>query len=241
MQSALDLPLVGNFIDDRTNNAITQLLELRDRIGEFLSQGLAQGIEANGSQASDAAGNAARQVVAEMEAVLEIQSPSRVAIRLGEFFAEGFAIGLRSIVEASELVDAAARDIEQVDLSFLEGTDLSNLRSDLEQLQSTLDETVRAYEGLEIATRSLPGFRPGNDSNTIERQNTPAAEGSNPEVEGDRVGAFLNQGVAQGIASNRKLASICSWQYSRSDSRADACGSRYPIAVGRGRRNRRAP
>ena len=103
----------GN-VNQQLSGFVSQAQAASDRIGELLTVGLTQGVEANQAEAINAVGDAARMMIAEMESVLEIRSPSRVAIRLGEFFAEGFAIGLGGIRDSVGVVEEATRGLRQL-------------------------------------------------------------------------------------------------------------------------------
>ena len=80
--------------------------------GERASEGLASGIGSMGWRAAAAATSLANSVAATLNNALVVRSPSRVTMRTGEYFTEGFAIGIENMIplaeEATETLGSAA-------------------------------------------------------------------------------------------------------------------------------------
>ena len=92
---------MGQSVTEETDREMS-FMEL---IGENAATGLANGIDARAQDAVNAATRLANQVEAAMRNALDIHSPSRVLMRMGEFTAQGFAQG---IDDGMARVEAAA-------------------------------------------------------------------------------------------------------------------------------------
>jgi|GEM_PF-5227635 len=92
---------MGQSVTEETDREMSFM----ERIGENAATGLANGIDARAQDAVNAATRLANQVEAAMRNALDIHSPSRVLMRMGEFTAQGFAQG---IDDGMARVEAAA-------------------------------------------------------------------------------------------------------------------------------------
>lgn len=92
---------MGQSVTEETDREMS-FMEL---IGENAATGLANGIDARAQDAVNAATRLANQVEAALRNTLDIHSPSRVLMRMGEFTAQGFAQG---IDDGMARVEAAA-------------------------------------------------------------------------------------------------------------------------------------
>ncbi len=89
------------------NTTVEEEMSFMDVFGYNAAQGLAQGIYDGTPAAVQAAQEMANQVQSTIQSALDIHSPSRVLMRMGEFTAEGFAQGMDAGMERVER--AAAR------------------------------------------------------------------------------------------------------------------------------------
>ena len=92
---------MGQSVTEETDREMSFM----EPIGENAATGLANGIDARAQDAVNAATRLANQVEAAMRNALDIHSPSRVLMRMGEFTAQGFAQG---IDDGMARVEAAA-------------------------------------------------------------------------------------------------------------------------------------
>lgn len=81
---------------DEAEAAAPALEQSMDTIGGNASAGLANGINARSGEAVAAAAALAAAVQATLQSVLQIHSPSRVMMQLGEYVTQGFAEGIES-------------------------------------------------------------------------------------------------------------------------------------------------
>ena len=65
-----------------------------EKVGQQLAQGLAKGIASGGKGTESAASSMAQKALDETRKILKIKSPSRVTMKLGRYFALGFANGI---------------------------------------------------------------------------------------------------------------------------------------------------
>lgn len=92
---------IKGFVSD----AITTLKDLPTKalqIGKDLIQGLINGIKSMATKAADTVKNIGKSVVSGLKGILGIHSPSRVFMELGELSAEGYLIGISSMMEDAE-------------------------------------------------------------------------------------------------------------------------------------------
>lgn len=86
------------------------LEESATTIGENTAIGLANGIDAKADEAIGAAEDLAEKVEAALAGALEVKSPSRVMMRIGEYVSAGFAEGIENGYDkVNEAVDNMAR------------------------------------------------------------------------------------------------------------------------------------
>ena len=89
-------------IGDFVKSVIDKLKELPSKalnIGKDLITGLINGIKNMAGKAVDAVKNVGKSLISGIKGVLKISSPSKVFEQLGEFTAEGFAIGYESSMD----------------------------------------------------------------------------------------------------------------------------------------------
>lgn len=102
-------------------------------IGSYLSEGLAKGLEDNAYRAEQAAERLAKAAEKAAKAKAEIESPSKVFMRLGKFIAEGFAIGIEKNSDmasdsagsmAENVIGATSDAISRIADAFNTGIDM---------------------------------------------------------------------------------------------------------------------
>ena len=124
--------------------------------GLQLSQGLARGIRAGKSGVVNAAKDVANAAVRAIRQLLQIRSPSRVAIEMGGRLSEGFALGiLRDAGEtyraAGRLSSGAARGLEGVRTEGLSGS----VQKALEEFEMVVPLNVDGVKLGEAAIRGI--------------------------------------------------------------------------------------
>ena len=89
--------LMDNVVSDAQSTA-----DVMPEIGGNISAGVAQGIYDRGGEAVEAANWLANAVSGALRSVLQIQSPSRVMMALGEYVSQGFAEGIENNISDVE-------------------------------------------------------------------------------------------------------------------------------------------
>ena len=121
--------------------------------------GLAKGIRDSAGEVQNAANYVAGIAANAMRTTLQIKSPSRVAMEIGEFFGEGFALGMesmqQSVIERAKALAQAARD--NLDTQMLTGyADVTagvirpntNQHSARDSISSGITEVLQALQGI---------------------------------------------------------------------------------------------
>jgi TP901 family phage tail tape measure protein len=145
----------ARLLAERTDESLTKALEEANfyKKGEYVAEGLANGIRAKTEEAV----RAARQLAAEVEQAAKTQfqerSPSRVFARIGENVVKGFAVGVEKLSYlASDAVDGVFGSLgENVIKDFSKGVEkFSSLAND------TVDNVFGKLGG--AAEKRLPSF-----------------------------------------------------------------------------------
>lgn len=110
----VDVETMSQALSDAGSAKITATQPTWIEAGHFVAEGLAQGLDERADRVQTAATRLATIAEVAIRAALGIQSPSKVAIGLGEFFGEGFGIGIRNMFSyvhtASESLSETATD-----------------------------------------------------------------------------------------------------------------------------------
>lgn len=144
-------------------------------VGLNFSRGLAYGIQSGKAFAVAQAGAVARAAVAKVKEIFNSNSPSRVAIEIGEYFSEGLGIGIKQnadmAVQSSRNMATAVIDNARNGLSMLSSiiennmdtdpvvrpvVDLSNVQSGARAINGMLSgrTTIRANASIEAAANA---------------------------------------------------------------------------------------
>lgn len=124
-------------------NAFSGLAGQLQQAGAFAMQGLATGIQSGAGAAIAAATAVANQVASAVRSALDIHSPSRVMMEVGDFVTQGLAKG---IVQAKSLVTKASDAISMAAIPTGLDDDYSSVisldNSEIEKLQASTDQQV---------------------------------------------------------------------------------------------------
>jgi hypothetical protein len=170
----------------RVQAALSGMGETGRSAGTALGQGLAAGIAASGEVAIATARNTVNRINAMMRSTAEISSPSKVTIRIGQFMAEGLAIGLKKGTDLA--LEGAKGMIDKVTAK------LSELRSKATEIRRTAADAVRGaldVGGLGATTTSTDAD--GNEVSSAARVT-------------DQVSAFKAQSAAFSAAISAAVA-----------------------------------
>lgn len=133
--------------------------------GANLSGGLAEGILSKLKKVRDAAARLARAALDKLKNLLKIASPSKVAFKMGGFFSEGFAGGIRSSVQlaensASVLAGGAAMQLSPASASFAGASDLRGMVASAlnEALGGTNIVIPLNVDGIRLGEASIRGI-----------------------------------------------------------------------------------
>lgn len=113
--------IVSTAVEGVVSSAVSSASAYNDQFesaGSNMVQGLANGISNNASAAINAAAQVARDALARAKAELDIKSPSRKMMEVGNFFVEGFAKGIR---DNTYHAVAVSRDLASEALSSFKG------------------------------------------------------------------------------------------------------------------------
>ena len=135
------------------------------QVGAGFTSGLAAGIAAGGKVAIATAQGVANKITAAVKSAHKSQSPSRVAIALGEFFSHGLAVGIES---GGKKAIAAVKTLAAAMITKLDGlkTAAAGIASaasdsvkgvlDVTQVGAKIDTTTpgRRSRGVRSLTRS---------------------------------------------------------------------------------------
>lgn len=113
-EKQVDVETMSQALSDAGAAKITATQPTWIEAGHFVAEGLAQGLDERADVVRTAANNLATIAEIAIRSALGIHSPSRVAIGLGEFFGEGFGIGIHNMFSyvhtASESLSETATD-----------------------------------------------------------------------------------------------------------------------------------
>ena len=149
-------PMATNEANKMVNYAVQQVRNgywSMEQAGEYLSQGLANGIGALAWQVRNAATNIMNQAVNAAKAAGEIHSPSQIMKEIGKFFVRGFTIGIEDNKE--ETIKTARQYMEDV-INEMSGNELNNALDDIYgSMQRAVDlETGKISANVELGTAS---------------------------------------------------------------------------------------
>lgn len=208
----------ANRIEDFKNQTVAALRGLGKQgteTGIALGQGLADGIRASTGLAVGAAGDMANRVAAQARRVLAVSSPSQVAIEIGDFFAQGLAVGIKKGTAVA--LDATTALIEKVKAK------LDELRSRAADIRNTAANAVRGaldVGGLGATTTTTDAE--GNEVSTTARVtdqiaafaaqsrafstaiSAAVAKGINPSL----IAQVANLGPSNGLVAAQALAAM---------------------------------
>ena len=129
-------------------------------VGAQITAGMASGINAGRSNVIRAAVRVAQDAIRAMKAALQINSPSRVTMEIGEYTGEGFGIGLSeslgAAIRAAQNVVGAANLRPQTDFSGVSSS-ISGAIDDFREIESGRD-IVLTLNGREMARASQKDY-----------------------------------------------------------------------------------
>ena len=134
-----------------------------EEAGEYISLGLAKGLNNKARDVNAAAANVASVAIRTMKSVPQISSPSKVTTEYGEFIAEGLIVGMMNKIaavraEAAEVARAALPNIGNatMDITGQVGLDPDEMYAAVREGAS--DATQNIYLNGRDLTRGLKGL-----------------------------------------------------------------------------------
>ena len=142
-----DLNKVANDYDKEIEKAFAGLPAQLQKIGNQTLQGFLNGLGGEAKYVNESVKNIVKGVVDTFKSTLGIHSPSKVMEELGEYTAEGFADGIKSMIDT---VKEAAQEITDTVTSALNWQeDINSARGTLKAAAGStgLNRNAGAYEG----------------------------------------------------------------------------------------------
>jgi tape measure domain-containing protein len=153
-----------------------------ESIGTDTVEGAATGIEQSIPEAEDAAIRLARSIIGTVKSILEIQSPSKVFIRIGQNIVAGLEAGLSDIPQLNDRLTGILSGIDVTDANTI--TDVTDeivkrIESGQEDIEIQLDRFDAAIS-TKVASATSPGSDPSHTA-AISNPETFLADTLSPE------------------------------------------------------------
>lgn len=144
------LGLISDLTGDTLGDISDAIGDFGEDLGKDMGGGLVNGLEGSADVITDAGEYIAEQAIDAVEDVAEINSPSRVFMRIGAYMAEGLAIGIQNgkdmlVDNISRVIDSTigiAEDIlsdtEDNDITLVVGLDTTNVESQAARVQDIM-------------------------------------------------------------------------------------------------------